>query len=530
MSAHPAPPPRPPAWLPIASMAMAMIVLVVHLGITVMETDRALVTFDSAEYAVAGRTTARLGRLATTFVLPHESVLPAEPPFPLILGHPLVPLANALAFRLGGEHGALTLVLPGLALVLLAGVVTALAGALGAGPGAAFAAACAVVLHPLVLRYASEGLTELPFTLALAAAALVLTVAPGRGRAFAFGLVLGMAHLARPVMVPLLPAWLLALALVAPAGRRWRAVAWALAAFAPFAGALATYKALAAGDAFADIARYNLLIGLDPRYTPLTVQCAVTLPQPLVFLRAHPAAFMGKLAHGLPGLLVTSFGQAGLLAPLALAGTGAGLARRERRGVALALTGSALLLALLVAASLPSRRYLVPLLPLEIAFGFAALDRIARRVGLGPPLLTALALALATVTSAWPTARDWRWAFTRHVRDRGEFTETEWRRAGAQIALRVPPGALIVSDAGAFVAWYADRPAVLLPQRPADLVTLARRLPVDALVLTDEWLLDQPGFEGWHAITGGGAAPDGWKAVAPVAAGRLHAVVLLRTR
>ncbi len=518
------------AWLPLAAMAMSVVVLLVHLGITVMRPDRALVTFDSAQYAVAGRATARLGRLATTFVLPHESARPAEPPFPLILGHPLVPLANALAFRIGGAHGAFTLVFPGLALVLLAGCVTVLTSALGAGPGIALAAAVAVVMHPTALRYGSEGLTEIPFALALTAAALALVGTTGRGRALAFGLALGMAHLARPVLVPLLPAWIAALACVAPAGARVRTTAWALLAFAPFAGALAFYKAMAAGDPFVDIARYNLLIGLEPRFTSLTVQCAAALPQPLEYLRAHPAAFVDKLARELPGLLARSFGQAGAVAPLALAGIAIGLFRRERRGVVVALAGSILLLALVVAASLPSRRYLVPLLPLEIALGLSTLERIARRVGIGPPLLTGLALALATVTAVWPTAHLWRWSYTHSVSDRVALTETEWRRAGAQIALRVPPRTLIASDAGAFIAWYADRPAVLLPQRPEDLAALTSRLPLEALVLTDEWLLDQPGFEEWLAIATGGASPHGWRRVSPVAAGRLNAVVLLRTR
>ena len=58
----------------------AGLVLGVHLTLTVFRTDRARVTFDSAQYAVAGREWARSGRLATTFVLPREPRHPTRPP------------------------------------------------------------------------------------------------------------------------------------------------------------------------------------------------------------------------------------------------------------------------------------------------------------------------------------------------------------------------------------------------------------------------------------------------------------------
>jgi len=519
-----------PAGLVPAAVLVTGIVLTLHLVLTVAGTGRTLFTFDSAEYAVAGRATARDGRLVTTFVLPHESRGYATPPFPLVLGHPLVPLADALVFRLGGERAALTLLPAAAALLVLVGCVAALAPALGAGPGLTLVAAVTLALHPKILHYASEGLTEIPFAAALAAGALAIVRPVTRGRALACGVALGVAHLARPVMGPLLPAWLLGLALVTPRGTRIRAVGWALAAFAPFALGITLYKWLATGDPAADLARYNLLVGLDPRFTPSALQCAVDLPSPLAWLRAHPHAFAAKLARELPGLVFAAWGQAGWLAPLAFAGAGFALFHHERRGVAVALAGSSLLLALLVAATLPSHRYLIPLLPLEIAFAFATLDRLARRIGLAGPLTMVVALALAVTVSALPTARDWRWAVTRRVRDRGAFDEREWREAGLAIARRVPPGALVASDAGAFVAWYADRPAVLVPGRPGDLATLETRLPVSALVLTNEWLLDQPGFDSWRRIATGADPLAGWRRVDPVVAGRLHATVWLRER
>jgi hypothetical protein len=520
--------PEAPAWLVPLAVLVTGIVLAIHLGITVAGTGRTLLTFDSAEYAVAGRATARAGRLETTFVLPHETRVPATPPFPLVLGHPLVPLADAAMFRLGGERASLTLVPAALALLVLAACVAALAPALGAGTGLALVAVLTLALHPQILRYASEGLTEIPFAAALAAAALVIARPVTRGRAIGFGLVLGVAHLARPVMGPLLPAWLAGLALATPRGTRLRAVIAALVGFAPAALAVTLYKWVAAGNPTADIARYNLLVGLDPRFTPLAVQCAVSPPDPMVWLRAHPAAFSAKLVRELPPLVFAAWGQAGWLAPLALVGTGVALFHRERRGIAVALAGSTVLLALLVAATLPSHRYLIPLLPLEIVVAFATLEALARRLGIGGPIAMVAALALAVPVAALPTARDWRWAITTGARDRGVFTEREWREAGQGIARRVPPGALVASDAGAFVAWYADRPAVLIPEGPGDLDALRSRLPVRALVLTNEWLLDQPGFEGWSRVASGANRPTGWRRVRTVVAGRLRAAIWLR--
>jgi 4-amino-4-deoxy-L-arabinose transferase-like glycosyltransferase len=522
--------PRPPVWLVPVAVLVTGVTLAIHLVITVTGTGRALVTFDSAEYAIAGRATARDGRLVTTFVLPHETRAPATPPFPLVLGHPLVPLADAAVFRLAGEHAWLTLLPAALALLVLAACVAGLAPALGAGPGLTLVAVVTLALHPQILHYASEGLTEIPFAAALAAAALAIVRPVTRGRAVAFGLALGIAHLARPVMGPLLPAWLIALACVAPRGMRLRAVGWALVAFAPFALGITLHKWLATGDPTADVARYNLLIGLDPRFTPLSVQCAVDPPAPFEWLRAHPHALPAKLARELPGLALAAWTQAGWLAPLALVGAVSALLHDERRGVAVALIGSSLLLALLIAATLPSHRYLIPLLPLQIAFAFVTLERLMRRLGLAGPVAMVAALALAVPVALRPTAHDWRLAVTRRVPDRGTFDEREWREAGLAIARRVPPGTLIASDAGAFVAWYADRPAVLIPERPGDLAVLGRRLPVDALVLTNEWLLDQPGFESWNRLVTGTEDLEGWRRADSVVSGRLHAALWLRER
>jgi hypothetical protein len=88
----------------------------------------------------------------------------------------------------------------------------------------------------------------------------------------------------------------------------------------------------------------------------------------------------------------------------------------------------------------------------------------------------------------------------------------------------------MATDAGAILAWYADRPAVLLPAEPGDMNRLGTRLPIDAIVLTNEWLLARPGFEAWRAVADASAALPGWSPIAIVRSGGLRAVVLARDR
>jgi len=182
----------------------------------------------------------------------------------------------------------------------------------------------------------------------------------------------------------------------------------------------------------------------------------------------------------------------------------------------------------LVALTVPSRRYLMPLLPLLTIAAVLAIDRLARALRLPSFAGPVAAAMLVALTTGYSLARDWRWADRQPFRDRGTFTESEWQGAGDRLAAVLPAGALMACDAGAILSWYADRPAVLLPERPDDLAVLTGRLPVEAIVLTNEWLLERPGFEAWKAIATAPGTLPGWHHVATVRAGALRAVVLAR--
>src|SRR5213078_4146685 len=95
--------------------AFAIAVLVIHLDLIVRRTGAALMSFDSAEYALAGRALARTARLTTPFAYPAQLPGIPGPPFPLVAGHPLVPLLDAVMFAIGGARPMLTLVPPAFA-------------------------------------------------------------------------------------------------------------------------------------------------------------------------------------------------------------------------------------------------------------------------------------------------------------------------------------------------------------------------------------------------------------------------------
>src|ERR1044072_9116464 len=92
-----------------------------HARMSVVAPDAARFSFDSAEYALAGRAWLETGRLVTPFVHPAALESSPGPPYPLLVGHPLVPALDAVAFAIFGTDPLATL-----APAMLAFVVTAL--------------------------------------------------------------------------------------------------------------------------------------------------------------------------------------------------------------------------------------------------------------------------------------------------------------------------------------------------------------------------------------------------------------------
>jgi hypothetical protein len=269
------------------------------------------------------------------------------------------------------------------------------------------AAGAAVALSPSVLYFASEGLTEIPFVAAEVAAFVLLWDLPQRARAgraaFALGLVLGIAHLIRPVMVPLLPAWLIGVALARRDSAPLRAIAYTLAGFLVCAVPLALYKLIAAGNPLADVAKYNLLTWLSPELTPERIHRMIHPPAPGPYLVAHFGAVLAKLGHFGPTMAWRALMQAGsvtgLLAFVYLAWSGR---VPETRPLRVTLIVLAVTFVTLVTLSLPNERYLFPLLPLAIVIGVVAARDLVHRLPLSP---ATAGLVMFAVIALGPRAR-----------------------------------------------------------------------------------------------------------------------------
>jgi len=491
----------------------------------VFATGASLLTFDSAEYALAGRELAETGRLMTPFVHPAALHAGQHPPFPLLAGHPLIPIANAVLFRLGGARPELTLVPGALALVLLVIATARLAFHVTRESALALAAGLTVLLSPWTLRFASEGLSEVPFAALVTLGLVLLGGFPERPRAIALGVVLGLAHLTRPVLVPMMPAWILGVVLLAPAGTRLGALARTLLGFAPFAIALAAYKAIALGSPFADVGGYLILASLTPDFAVARLNRMMPPPAVLPYVMAHPGELVHKVLRALPSTGYQVMDRLGrpFAALLALRVIRPGdRPGRELTGVVLV---AAALLGLLAALTVPDPRMLFPLLP---AFAVLALDqawRILRALRAPARLGLALCLGLALAVPLPGLLRDWR-APGASAATRSVFLEREWRGLGAPLAALLPDRGVVASDAAPWIAWGTRRAVTLIPLGPDDLAELGRRTDLGAVVLTNEWLIHRPGEERWLEVFEGRATPAGWTRTARLRSGRLEAVVL----
>jgi hypothetical protein len=252
-------------------------------------------------------------------------------------------------------------------------------------------------------------------------------------------------------------------------------------------------------------------------------------PPPAPYLAAHLDAVWAKLVHFGPAMICGAASQGGivigLLAALYLVSSG-----RDRESTAVRITWTALAVTFvsLVTLSLPSSRYLFPLLPTWIVFGVVAVRPWLRTAS---PWVTALALtALVALGPGLGTLRLWSRALPAGVSDRGGFAESDWRTLGVEVAKRLPAHAIVASDIGPQFAWYTEHATVLIPNSPEELRDLEPYLPVDALVVTNHWLIGTPGSEEWRALFFARRSLAGWSRVDSVAAGGLRAVLFERAR
>lgn len=524
----------PLAWLALA--AAAALLAFAHIRIVVIGPDAARFSFDSAEYALAGRAWLASGRLVTPFVHPAALGASPGPPYPLVVGHPLVPALNAIAFGLLGRDPLVTLVPAVLAYVATVLLVARLALALCGRTLPAVAAAIAFAVTPWSLRFASEGLSEMPFAAFLTAAFLVLwqqTERPDPSSGWVppalLGLLLGFAQLTRPVGLPLLPAFALGLWLVTPPIGRIRALLAMLVGFVPLAALIVLYKWVATGQPFAEVGRYLLLTGASPEFTVARLNRMTPSPDAMEWIASHSDLWLAKLTRNLRSVAYGVWWNFQrwpvLLGAFTIVRTWFAGDMRARGFVA-AFAAAAALLALLASATVADARMLFPLLPVAIALGMAGLVRAAELLGRGRPALVAVGAALLVIVSFVPLVGAWRAA--EHLSERSAFHETEWRELGEGVAPLLPEGALVASDAAPWIAWFTGHPVTLVPLAPDALTQGPPRLRPGAVVLTNEWLIARPGEEPWKAIFDARQPPEGFTLAGHVRAGRLEALVFQR--
>jgi 4-amino-4-deoxy-L-arabinose transferase-like glycosyltransferase len=519
----------PPAWAGIAVGSLALALTHIRLG--VLAPDAARFSFDSAEYALAGRAWLETGRLVTPFVHPAALGISPGPPYPLLVGHPLVPALDALAFALAGPDPLATLAPAVIAFVLTVLLTTRLALALSGSRVAALGAGAAFALSPWALRFASEGLSEMPFTAFLTLAFLLLWELPARPRPVWLGVVLGLAHLTRPVVVPLLPALALGALLLAPRGKWPRILLRALAGFLPLAVLTGIYKWMSTGSATSDVGGYLLLTGVAPEYAVSRLNRMTPPPDAIAWIRSHPGVWTAKLARNLRSVVYGAWWLGGRWPGAFAVLTGlAALVRGDRRARGFALLVAAVggLLALLASATVADPRMLFPLLPAGCALALAGVARLAELIGGGRRAVVAGAAALAVLAGALPLARTWRASLAGDLTGRSAFHESEWRGLGLDVRPLLPEGALVASDAAPWIAWFTRHPVTLVPLDPNDLVSGPERLRPGAVVLTNEWLVSRPGEEAWKSLLERRAAPPGFQVAGIVRSGRLQALVLTR--
>jgi len=533
--------PRPTA-LAWWALALAVAVLATaHAWITVVRPGVERFTFDSAEYAVAGRAWLETGRLQTLFIYPAMLGGVPGPPFPLLAGHPLVPALDALVFAIAGPTPDATLVPSLLAFVACVLLVARLALALGGSSAAALGAAAAFAFSPWALGLACEGRSEMPFAALLTAAILLLWKQLETPRPLALGVVLGFAHLARPVVVPLLPAFALGVWLLTPPGRRARSCLLVLAGFLPLAALTALYRWAAAGSPFAGSGSYLLLAGVSPEWAMSRINRMTPPPDALAWIVARPVPFAGKVARGVVTVVSGAFARAPLTGAFAVLAASLALVRGSAaRGFVLSLAAMAALLVLFTAATVASSRMLFPLLPAGVSLAFAGIAWLTEmKPRLRRPVL-AIVAALAVLGGGVPLARYWH-ALRFGAPDTSApatppvpaeplvaLRAAEWRDLFAAVAPLLPREGLVASDVAPWIAWHMRRPTTIVPLEPSALLTGPRRLAPEAVVLTNEDLILLPLEGDWRRIFQSGEPPTGYRLAGRVHAGRLEAVVFTR--
>ena len=502
------------AWLLALALPVAGCMLwMLHANAWGLDGHSPVLSYDSAQYALAARELATHGRLATTFALPLELTRHAAPPWPLAVVQPGLVLAEAALFRIAPQEirlGGLTLLSLArpdqrewLALLLTIGcfiliglllsVVTSRllrrhAPSLPEGRrlAAALTVGLAFYLDPEAQHFAIGGLTELPFTLGLLLAFAALALGQAPRRPLLFGVLLGVTGTLRANMLWLAPALALGAMLLAPRGRRLRVFAFALLGYAAPLAPWWLYKWREFASPSWDLTRFVVWDGVQGR----TWFSLYHLPEMPVVPAGFEAARLlaAKTLANLPRLLLDVFtGPRALwLGAIALWTAVAWRRRgtddlRPAAVAALVLIVAFALGVLTAAVSIPWLRFVFPARVLLEAAGLLALWALLSQVAelaSRPLLRRALAIAAGLLALGWgslQTARGNAEARVASV-ERGVPSVLSLFQVTVLMNREIPANEVVMSNLGPILAWYARRPVLHLALSPADLEGCRRRL------------------------------------------------------
>ncbi len=462
-----------------------------------------ILSYDSAQYALAARELAWHGHLATPYALPMDLVWHAAPPWPLSAVQPGLVLFEALIFKIIPARGAaagsdprawLTLLLPFISYLMLGasgvlGMRHLLARFVPDAPRWMRVAAPTVIglmliLDPEAQHFAVSGLTEMPFTILLFAAVLGLARGAGAEYPLVFGILLGLGGLFRANMLWLAPLCAAASAWCAPAGHRVRIGFTVLGGYALVLSPWWLYKWHAFGSPAWDITRFVIWDHVEGR-SWFELYHQPSLPE-LPAFSAGVGLLAAKVAHNLPTLVLPMLqGPRGLF----LGALVAYLFTRPRRTLAAAavmLLAGLVLNTLAAAISIPWFRYVFPTRVLCEAAGLLALWALLQRMGgAGPRVRTFACGAAAVLALAWGTFQ------TRLVRDdtraaaqeRGVPSTQTLTALSVQLNEVLTPGEMVMSNLGPALAWQTNHPVIHLAFEPADVPACRRRADFRHIVL-----------------------------------------------
>ncbi|HXS81169.1 MAG TPA: hypothetical protein VN896_00510 [Methylomirabilota bacterium] len=496
-----------------------------------------ILSYESAQVALAARELVWHGKVATPYALPIDLASHAHPPWPLSSVQPGMMFVEALILKLVPARGItagsdsrawLTLVMPficylvfGAFTVLAANYV--LARHARESPrwvrmGAPAALGLAAILDAQAQHFALSGVGELPATVLLLLALLGLALGAGTSIPLTLGFVLGVSGLFRANAVWLAPVFALAAAWSAPVGRRRYCGALVLAGFVLPLAPWWIYKWRAFGSPAWDMAWFELWDHVQGRsWFELLHRAEIPeLPRGFEALGLLAGKSAANLARLVPPLLSGPRGLwLGALACWPFTRSSADESSRPLIAAAVVAFACLVLDTLAASASSPLLREVFPTRALAELSGMLALWSLLGRIPGSSARTRAVAGVIAAVLAlgwgAWMTVAAQTESRAMSL-ERGLPSSRSLTALSASLNSVLVPGEVLMSNLGPALAWQTNHPVIHLAYSPADIPSCRARHDFRHVLLVFRsaerawapWqdIVELPGEAGTHAELG----------------------------